>query len=260
MTRRTAPLTVDRLAELPTRCRSCLFWELDPVRRQRVPAEDAAEEKEGWVSGVLREWGSCGRVALVDDRVVGYVIYAPTAYVPGIDSLPDRPGLARRGRDDDRARRPGAHRRWHRPIADPGDGARPDQARGVRAVEAFADTRGVRGHCLVPAEFCGRVGFKTQRAHPTTPRLRMDLRTALTWRDEVEQALERLVRAMRPIVRPAPKASGPRPGARRSESVTTVARRLVDRRADQADELGDLVEQRGLGARTTMDFTTSPPW
>ena len=87
---------------------------------------------------------------------------------------------------------------------------------GIRAVETFADTRGARGHCLVPAEFCGRVGFKTQRAHPTTPRLRMDLRTALTWRDEVEQALERLVRAMRPIVRPAPKAS--RPPARSTRS------------------------------------------
>ena len=57
-------------------------------------------------------------------------------------------------------------------------------------------------------EFLGSVGFKTHRAHPTTPRMRMDLRTALSWRDEVESALERLVGAMRP----APKTRADHPG------------------------------------------------
>jgi hypothetical protein len=52
------------------------------------------------------------------------------------------------------------------------------------------------------------VGFKTQRAHSTTPRMRMDLRTTVTWRTEVEAALERLVGAVRPV-RPAPKTTGP---------------------------------------------------
>jgi GNAT superfamily N-acetyltransferase len=212
VSRRTAPLTVDRLADLPSRCRDCLFWELDPVRRHRVPREDAAEEKEGWVSEVLRDWGSCGRVALVDDQVVGYVIYAPAAYVPGIDSFPTAPVSA----DavvmttvyvDPAHARGGIGRLLIQGMA------RDLIKRGdIRAVEAFADTRGIRGRCVVSAEFCLRVGFKTQRAHSTTPRLRMDLRTALTWRDEVEQALERLMGAVRPIVHPAPKAS--RPSAR----------------------------------------------
>jgi GNAT superfamily N-acetyltransferase len=215
--RNTAPLTVDRLAELPVRCQSCLFWELDPVRRQRVPPEEAAEEKEGWVSGVLREWGSCGRVALVDDRVVGYVIYAPTAYVPGIDSFPTAPvspdAVVMTTVYVDPAHTGGGIGRLLI------QGMARDLIRrgGIRAVETFADARGARGHCLVPAGFCGRVGFKTQRAHVATPRLRMDLRTALTWRDEVEQALERLIGAVRPIVHPAPKAS--RPSARGTRSI-----------------------------------------
>ena len=217
MARHTAPLTVDRLAELPGRCQSCLFWELDPVRRQRVPAEEAAEEKEGWVSGVLREWGSCGRVALVDDQVVGYVIYAPTAYVPGIDSFPTAPvsadAVVMTTVYVDPAHTGGGIGRLLI------QGMARDLIRrgGIRAVETFADARGTRGHCLVSAEFCGRVGFKTQRAHWATPRLRMDLRTALTWRDEVEQALERLIGAVRPIVHPAPKAS--RPSARGTRSI-----------------------------------------
>lgn len=32
MGRRLAPLTLDNLSDLPERCRSCVFWELDPVR------------------------------------------------------------------------------------------------------------------------------------------------------------------------------------------------------------------------------------
>lgn len=217
MSRRTAPLTVDLLADLPPRCRVCLFWELDPVRRQRVCGGDAAEEKEGWVSEVLREWGSCGRVALVDDEVVGYVTYAPALYVPGGDSFPTAPVsvdavVMTTVYVDPAHRRGGIGRLLIQAMA-----RDLIQRGGIRAVEAFGDTRGVPGHCVVSAEFCLRVGFKTQRAHSTTPRLRMDLRTALTWRDEVEQALERLLGVVRPIVHPAPKA--PRPSVRGTRSI-----------------------------------------
>ncbi|MYR21926.1 GNAT family N-acetyltransferase, partial [Streptomyces sp. SID6137] len=31
MGRRLVPLTLDNLQDLPQRCRSCVFWELDPV-------------------------------------------------------------------------------------------------------------------------------------------------------------------------------------------------------------------------------------
>jgi hypothetical protein len=62
---------------------------------------------------------------------------------------------------------------------------------------------------MLPSDFLSRVGFKTQRAHSTTPRMRMDLRTTVTWRSEVEAALERLVGAVRPVRRPAPKVTGP---------------------------------------------------
>jgi hypothetical protein len=49
------------------------------------------------------------------------------------------------------------------------------------------------------------VGFKTQRAHGTTPRLRMDLKSALTWRDEVELALDRLLGVVRPARHVSPE-------------------------------------------------------
>ena len=56
---------------------------------------------------------------------------------------------------------------------------------------------------MVPADFLRSVGFKTQRAHPTNPRMRMELRSALTWKDEVEPALERLLGAVRPAAEAA---------------------------------------------------------
>ncbi len=68
MGRRLVPLTLDNLPDLPGRCRSCVFWELDPVSGEAaVRAGKPGPEKEAWISAVLLEWGSCGRVVYVDD-------------------------------------------------------------------------------------------------------------------------------------------------------------------------------------------------
>lgn len=213
MSRKIVRLTLDHLAALPGPCLGCLFWELDPVRRARVEASDAAGEKEAWVSEVLREWGSCGRVALVDGQPVGYVVYAPAGFVPGAAGFPTAPVspdsvLMTTVYVDPRHAGGGLGRMLVQGMA------RDLISRGgIAAVEAFGDNRGGRSsRCVVPAEFLGGVGFKTHRAHPTTPRMRMDLRTALTWRDEVEAALERLLG----VVRPAPSS----PEASRTRAAT----------------------------------------
>lgn len=209
MSRRTSRLTVDDLGMLPGPCRSCLFWQLDPVRRARVPAGEAAAEKEAWLSEVLREWGSCGQVVRVDGRPVGYTIYAPAAWVPGARVLPTTPIspdallLATVYVDPEHAGG-GLGRMLVQAMAR-------DLIRrgGIRAVEAIGVRHAPAGNqCVVPAGFLAGVGFKTQRAHPTHPRMRMDLSSALTWRDEVEQAVERLVGLVGTVrpVRPAPKS------------------------------------------------------
>ena len=205
MSRKVTRLTLDHLAGIESPVTTCLFWQLDPVSRERVRPEEAAAEKEAWVSHVLREWGSCGRVVLVDDRPVGFAIYAPPPYLPGAGAFPTAPVS------------PDAvllSTVWVHPEHTGGglgrmliQGMARDLVKrgGISAVEAFGETRGPRrGHtCVLPADFLGSVGFKTHRPHGTTPRMRMDLRTALTWRTEVEAALERLVGAVRPT-QPAP--------------------------------------------------------
>lgn len=210
MSRKVVRLTVDHLARLPESIRTCLFWELDPVRRDRVPPEEAAAEKEAWLSEVLREWGSCGRVVLVDDDVAGMAVYAPEAFVPGAAGFPTAPvspdAVLLTTVYVDPARTGGGLGRLLV------QGMARDLIRrgGIPAVEAFGHVRHAgpqpvteRIRCTVPADFLGSVGFKTQRPHPTSPRMRMDLRTALTWRDEVESAIERLVDVVRPVPAPA---------------------------------------------------------
>ena len=219
MTRTTVPLTLDLLEELDPPCRTCLFWEREPVHRAGLDPEQRARDKETWYSEVLREWGSCGRIALVDGEPVGQLVYAPAAFVPGAAAFATAPVSA------DAVLMTTA---WVRPdLAGTGLGrllvqgmARDLVGReGVRAVEAFARTgrppRGAGPECVVPVQFLARVGFKTHRAHPLTPRMRMEMRSLVTWRDEMEAAWERIVGAVRrPTHSPAPvsrEARSPRP-------------------------------------------------
>ena len=67
VSRRLVNITLDNLDDLPPRCRACVFWELDPIGRARAAeAGEPGLEKESWVSSVLLEWGSCGKIAYVD--------------------------------------------------------------------------------------------------------------------------------------------------------------------------------------------------
>jgi GNAT superfamily N-acetyltransferase len=207
MSRTTVPLRVDHLARLPEPERSCLFWQLGPVDRARLGRDELAAEKETWTSSVLREWGSCGRVAMVDGEQVGYAVYAPAAWLPGAHTLPTSPCspdavVLATVWVDPAWRRGGIGRLLVQGVA------RDLVQRGHGALEAYGGVSGRTPGCLLPLEFLGGVGFKTQRAHSSTPRMRMDLRSAISWKDEVEQALERLWGVVRPAKTKATRPIG----------------------------------------------------
>ncbi|QYJ03291.1 GNAT family N-acetyltransferase [Nocardioides panacisoli] len=234
MSRTTVPLTVDRLAALEAeglRCAGCLFWELDPVRRRDATDPATCRRlKESWVSEVLREWGSCGRVLLVDGRPVGYIGYAPASFVPGAAGFPTAPVspdavVLTTAHVLPPHRRGGLGRLlvqgMARDLAGRGD---------VRAVEAFATTgRGLS--CALPADFLARTGFKTHRPHPLTPRMRMDLRTLAMWRSGVEAALEKLAGVVRPATAPTPQPEGQRVGERMGRVGTNPGTRRTGSRS-----------------------------
>ncbi|MFI8088939.1 GNAT family N-acetyltransferase [Streptomyces sp. NPDC086080] len=204
MGRRLVPLTLDNLQDLPQRCRSCVFWERDPVSGEAaVKAGTSVLEKESWLSAVLLDWGSCGRVVYVDDAPVGFVLYAPPAYVARSTAFPTSPVA------------PDAVQLITAFILPSHQGqglgrvmvqtvAKDLLRRGFKAIEAFGDARWKEPACVLPADHLLAVGFKTVRPHPTYPRLRLELRTALSWKEDVEMALDRLLGAVQkePALRP----------------------------------------------------------
>ncbi len=200
------PLTVDRLADLPDPCVSCTFWELGPA--QVGPDRSSARaDKQGWLTAALLEWGSPGRIAYVNGEPAGYLSYAPAQLVPRTLAFPTSPVsddalvlLTARVRPEHRDQ--GLGRMLVQAAAK--DGLR----RGYRALEAFAATpltpRRVAsgGACLLPQAFLAEVGCQTVREHAAYPRMRLDLRTALTWRADIEAAVGRLFAPIRGLHRP----------------------------------------------------------
>ena len=206
MGRRVAPLTLDSLDDLPGSCRRCVFWELDPVAAERAERSgDPSFEKEAWLSLALLEWGSVGRIAYVDDVPAGYVSYAPPHLVPRSVAFPTAPVsgdavLLMTARVLPEFTGGGLARMLVQ------SAAKDLTRRGVRAIEAYGlelkpapegDRYTALAGCVVPAELLRSVGFKTVRPHHRHPRLRLELKNAISWREDVESALERLLGSVR---------------------------------------------------------------
>ena len=115
---------------------------------------------------------------------------------------------------------------WSRAFAGGGLGrmlvqgvARDLTKRGIKAIEAFGDAkfgeiddRRRRSAAVAVSRrptSSSRSGFKTVRPHPRFPRLRLELRTALSWKSDVEYALEKLLGSMSPeaLLRPATRSA-----------------------------------------------------
>jgi GNAT superfamily N-acetyltransferase len=209
MSRRIVNITLDNLGDLPSKCRKCVFWELGPISHVRAESSaykqtgadkdtgDPELEKESWVSSVLLEWGSCGKIAYVDGVPAGYMLYAPPQYVPRSIAYPTSPVSG------DAVLFMTAHLLSE--FSGAGIGrmlvqsmAKDLTRRGVKAIEAFGDRRWDSPACMLPVDYLLAVGFNTIRPHHHYPRLRMELRTILTWREDVEVALERLLGSMTP--------------------------------------------------------------
>lgn len=210
MGRRMAPLTLDTLADLPKPSRQCVFWELDEAAATRAAEAGYPDfEKEAWISTVLLQWGPCGRLVHVDDQPVGFVMYAPPEYVPQQSRFPTSPVsgdavLLTTGWIEPAYRGEGLARMLLQ-------GAAKDLTqRGVKAVEAFGggpaavggdgSTENAHDHgepCVLPAHLLESVGFTVVRPHHRFPRLRLELKTALSWREDVEAALEKILSTVR---------------------------------------------------------------
>jgi GNAT superfamily N-acetyltransferase len=209
MGRRLTPLDTRALDQLPDPCRRCAFWELG-MRAGASGTDEAGTQKEAWTSAVVMEWGPVGHLLSVAGTVAGYSLYAPAGYFDQVGSQGARPV----SRDavllatlavDPAFEGQGLGRVLLQSMA------RDLTKRKVRAAEAFADRAWDGRRCLIPAGFLEASGFQVVRDHPRFPLMRMDLRTALSWKGVGEAALGRLrvPVAAKPALRPVPAHEQP---------------------------------------------------
>jgi GNAT superfamily N-acetyltransferase len=192
--KRIAALTLDNLDDIRHPCRACVYWELGPLGFARgLQAPEARTAKEEWISQVLLEWGSCGKIAYVDDIPVGYILFAPPQFVPRALAFPTSPISG----DAVLLMNAMVFPDW----TSAGIGRMLAQSvaaellpRGVKAIEAFGTMDSRRESCVMPVGYLRSIGFKTVRPHAQVPRMRMELKSTVTWRRyDVETALERIL-------------------------------------------------------------------
>ena len=176
------------------------------ARRGRPRPAGVELEKESWLSSVLLEWGSCGRIAYVDDEPVGFVTYAPPQFVPRATAFPTSPVSA-----DAVVLMTGGCSRCTAAAGSPGCSCRApprtSPAAGCGRSRRSAPPTPPSGRSAPPGATraaawcrptcCCRWGSRPCAPHRRTPRLRLDLRTALSWREDVEHALEKILGTVR---------------------------------------------------------------
>ena len=212
-TRELLPLTPDRVGDLVGSCAPCTFWQTVPHNGHGQPT-DALELLAAWVEQVTADWGPPGRVAYLDGHAVGHVIVAPARYVPRLAAFPTSPSdpatlmLVTAATVDPRSSVDGVVRVGGKALRKTLVQAAAKEALNhrVRSLDVVA-ARPLAVHrhaCVLEAHLLEEAGFRVERDHPTYPRLRIDLRTLVTIRDEAAEAVRRAL-AKVPGVRPVPE-------------------------------------------------------
>lgn len=213
-------LTPDRVGDLVGACAPCTFWQTVP-HNGHVPELDPGDLLAGWVEEVTRAWGPPGRIAYVDGVPVGYVLLAPARHVPRLAAFATAPsdpstlmllttcvadGGDERGRNGESKRDPSrdANRGLGKVLVQSAaKEALKHKARSIEAIGARPAALG-RHACVLEVAMLERHGFHVKREHTLYPRLRLDLRTVLSIRDEAASLVGRAL-ARIPGVHPVPE-------------------------------------------------------
>ena len=206
MTNRFRDLTAERLADLPSSCQSCAFWELAAAPRgpQEPGRTGVAEAKQLWVRSLELDWGPPGLMLIERGETVAYALYMPADEAHRarrLGSIPSDDALV-------------LATLWVAPSARGGGVAsallrgvlRHAHDAGLRAVEAIG-ARGEASPCMLPESFLIANGFVVHHEHPSYPLLRLDLRQTARWQDAMEHALEGVRSVLRRERQPVPSSA-----------------------------------------------------
>jgi GNAT superfamily N-acetyltransferase len=210
MARRLIGLSVADRQYLPARCADCVFWESDTPLPRECGAACDAQLAAGWARKVTAEWGECGRVAVEDGDFLGFIKYAPPEFVLQAHLMPSGPPIE--GAPVIACMHVAPEARRHGLGGVLLRAALRDLAgRGERTVQAYAlaGRTDYESAPMVGVEFLLRNGFTVVRPHPEVPLLRLDLKSLVTWSDNLDAVLESLRIPVRvPKRAPATIASG----------------------------------------------------
>lgn len=193
MARKFIGLSVADRENLPATCADCVYWESSDRLPMECGSRCDASLATDWVRTVAAEWGECGKVVTEDGEYLGFIKYAPARYLPQAQRMPSGPPL-----DDaplitclhiaPEARRHGLGGVLLR------EALRDLASRNEKTVQAYALAHRVDLDLapMVGVEFLLRSGFTVVRPHPEVPLLRLDLKSLVSWADNVEAVLESL--------------------------------------------------------------------
>jgi len=214
MPRRLAGLSTVERSLLPAPCSECVYWEsVDPLRRECGAACDA-DAALAWSHRITSEWGEYGRVAMEDGDVLGFVKYAPSAYLPQVRHMPSGPPEENAPVIACMHIAPEARRRGLGGVL-LREAMRDLAQRGERSAQAYAtaESDDFRGVPFIGVEFLLRNGFTVVRPHPEVPLLRVDLKSLVSWSENLEAVLESLRLPMK-VPKRAPATLSTRQGER----------------------------------------------
>lgn len=213
MKRRLRSLEPHHLSGLDSFCSGCMFWESASQLPRVCGSACDAEEWAAWWRRVADEWGAPGRAALEDEEVLGFAKYAPSRYFPQARTFPAPPT------DPDTVLLACLHvehdARHHGLGKVLMQAALKDLAsRGVRRVEAIGVSERrepIEEQPVLTVEFLLREGFSVARPHHEYPLMRIDLRSLVSFADNLESVFDSLRFPLRAPQRvPTPYMKGDR--------------------------------------------------
>jgi len=78
---RIVDISMRNLVDIPSPCRSCIYWEF-PDLFGKVSGAEAFFHKKNWFIKALSEFGVCGKILYIDADPCGYAQFAPYYMLP----------------------------------------------------------------------------------------------------------------------------------------------------------------------------------
>lgn len=79
-------VTETNYRSIPSPCGYCLYWQKAGPFTEDMVNPEMEQEKLAWWCNVTAEFGTCHKIAIVDDTPVGFIQYAPARYFPRVDT------------------------------------------------------------------------------------------------------------------------------------------------------------------------------